>query len=247
MKNLASPDDLTLGQDHALYISDIVSGTVDKLSGKGSIQVIARGLHVPEGIVSLPGGALVIAEQGMNRLEKFDPASQTLSTFLSLNNTTHQDGVDGLALDASSTAQETIIIPDSPNGVLRRAGLAGDSSIVIANGFARPTGAWVESDGNILVVDENSGYLYRVHPDGTMVRLARFSIPDDVIEDGAGNIYVNTLGDHAVHVFTAKGQDIVLNSNISDPQGLAFMPDGNLVVSDPVNHQLIEILIHNQS
>ncbi len=247
VKNLANPEDLFLSQDHSLYVSEIGRGTVDQLTDNGSIQVVASGLSSPEGIVSLPGGALIIAEQGKNRLEKLDPTTKELSTFVSLSNTTNQEGVDGLALDARDPAQESIIIPDSPNGVLRRAGLAGGSSTVIATGFARPTGAWVEPDGNILVVDETSGYLSRVHPDGTTRQLARFSIPDDVIEDSAGNIYVNTLGDHAVHVYTPKGQDITLLNNISDPQGLAITPVGNLVVTDPGNHQVIEIFIRGQS
>jgi sugar lactone lactonase YvrE len=247
-KGLANPDDLVLGMDQAIYLSDLSKGSVEKLTGNGSVQVIISGLTTPEGIIYLPGGTLIIAEQGRNRLLKFDPATQSLSTFLNLANTTNQEGVDGLALDATNPNQESIIIPDSPNGVLRRASLIGaGSTTVIASGFGRPTGAWVELDGSILVVDESTGYLYRVHPDGTKVQLARFSTPDDVIEDDAGNIYINTLGDHAVHVHTAKGQDIVLLHNIIDPQGITFTKDGNLLVTDPVNHQLIEILIHNQS
>ncbi len=246
-KGLANPDDLELGLDDTLYVSDIGRGTVEKVASDGSVQVVVGGLSVPEGIVALKGGSLIIAEQGKNRLVKFDPATLVLTTFLTLSNTTGQEGVDGLTLDASSPTQVFIIIPDSPNGVLRRAGLDGGSSSVIATGFARPTGAWVEPDGGILVVDETTGYLYRVHPDGTKAQLARFSIPDDVIEDEAGNIYINTLGDHAIHVLTAKGQDIMLLSNISDPQGIAFTTDGNLVVTDPVNHQIIEVFIRGHS
>ncbi len=246
-KNLANPDDLELGLDHTLYVSDIGRGTVEKVARDGSITVVAGGLSVPEGIVALQGGSLIIAEQGKNRLVKFDPISQALSTFLDLRNTTGQEGVDGLALDNSIPAQASIIIPDSPNGVLRRASLDGEKTAVIASGFGRPTGAWVEPDGSILVTDETTGYLYRVRKDGTKVQLARFSTPDDVIEDTAGNIYVTTLGDHAVHVFTLKGQDIVLLSNISDPQGITFTTDGDLLVTNPVDHQIIEILIHSHS
>ena len=67
-----------------------------------------------------------------------------------------------------------------------------------------------------------------------------------MIEDAAGNIYVNALGDHTVHVLTAQGKDSVLLSGIIDPQGIAFSADGNLVVTDPVNHRLMKILIRDQ-
>ncbi len=248
-KNLSNPDDLYLGLDHSLYISDISKGTIEKLNSDGSIQVVLSGLSSPEGIVDvdLPGGMLIVAEQGKNRLMKYDPETQALVVFLSLPNTTNQEGVDGLAFDNRNSTQSSIIIPDSPNGVLRRESLNGGPSTVIASGFSRPTGAWVASDGSILVVDETTGYLTRVHQDGTTERLAQFSTPDDVIEDSAGNIFVNTLGDHAIHVLTAQGKDIVLISNISDPQGLAFTADGNLAVTDPVNHQVIKILIRSHS
>lgn len=244
-KNLSNPDDLVTAPDGSLYISDISEGSIKELSPDGSIQTIVRGLSVPEGMAYLPGGRLIIVEQGKNRLLEFDFKGSKLSTFLTLGNTTGQEGVDGITLDSRSVNTESIIIPDSPNGILRRASLDGGNSTVIASGFSRLTGAWVEPDGSILVVDENTGYLTRIHPDGKMDRLARFSIPDDVIEDAGGNIYINTLGDHAVHVLTAQGKDIVLLKNISDPQGIALTADGNLAVSDPVNHRIIKIIIHN--
>ncbi len=247
VKNLANPDDLAAGPNGALFISDISSGLIYEISPGSPLQKIVSGLSVPEGMIYLPTGSLIIAEQGKNRLLKFDLSTGKLADFFNLTNTTNQEGVDGIAIDAGTPNGDTIVIPDSPNGVLRRVGLGGDTMVVLARGFIRPTGAWVEPGGNILVVDEAAGYLYRVHPDGKKDQLARFSTPDDVIEDSSGNIFINTLGDHAVHALTPGGRDIVLLNNISDPQGIAFTGDGNLVVTDPVNHQLIEIFIHDHS
>jgi hypothetical protein len=125
-----------------------------------------------------------------------------------------------------------------------RASLDGKTVITVAGGFARPTDAWVEPDGSILIVDENAGSLSRIHANGTVEKLASLSIPDDVIEDQAGNIFVNTLGDNAIHwISAATGQDRILIRGLGGPQGLIFDVEGNLLVTEPGNHRLVKIIV----
>ena len=140
---------------------------------------------------------------------------------------------------------QTIIIPDSPNGTILRASPDGKTVTQLASGFARPTGAWVEPDGSILVVDENGNSLSRIHPDGSIEKLAFLSIPDDVIEDSSGNILVVTLGDNAIHlIMKGTSQNTTLATRLGGPQGIIFTVDGNLIVTDPGNHRLIKLIIH---
>ncbi len=240
--HLSNPDDLLLAPDGSIYLSDVGDGTVKRYTSAGGLQLVLSGLSIPEGMVILPDGSLIIAEQGKNRLVRYNLDTQTLTPFLDLTNTTGQEGVDGLAWDPSS---QTIILPDSPNGTVLNVTPDGKTVTKIASGFARPTGAWVESDGSILVVDENGNSLSRIHPDGTVEKLAVLSIPDDVIEDDSGNILVVTLGDNAIHLISKNtGQDKILPIRVSGPQGIIFSADGNLVVTDPGNHRLIELVTH---
>jgi sugar lactone lactonase YvrE len=243
-ENLPGPDDLILAPDGSLYISDVTDGAVKRLTSDGQLQLILSGLNEPEGMILLPDGSLVIAEQGRNRLVRYDPQTNLVTSLLDLPNTTGRDGVDGIALDAKTSNMLTIIVPDSPNGNVLRVGIDGQNETVIARGFARPTGAWVEPDGSILVVDENANSLSRIRPDGTIEKIADLPIPDDVIEDDRGNIFVNTLGDGAIHVISAAGQDSILVSGLSNPQGLIFDADGNLVVTDPGHHRIVKLVIH---
>jgi sugar lactone lactonase YvrE len=244
-KNLPGPDDLVLAPDGSIYISDISTGTIQQYKPDGSLQVLVAGLSVPEGMLILPDGSLLIAEQGKNRLVRYDLKTKTLVPFLNLSNQTGLEGVDGIALDNHLPDASTIIIPDSPNGTVLRASLDGQSVTVIAQGFARPTGAWVEADGSILIPDENGGALKRIRPDGVVEKLADFSIPDDVIEDRTGNIFVVTLGDGAIHLIPATGgRETVLAAGLSSPQGIIFDADGNLVVTDPGHHRLIKVILH---
>jgi len=184
----------------------------------------------------------VIAEQGKNRLVRYDPVTRGLTLFLALRNTTGLTGVDGLAFDPTT---QTLLVPDSPNGTILRLSLDGKETSVIARGLARPTGAFVEADGSILVVDENGNTLSRIGMGGSIQILAHLSTPDDVIEDHSGDIFVNTLGDGAIHEITGTGEhDTVLARGLLDPQGVIFDTAGNLIVADAGHHRLIELVIH---
>ena len=240
--HLSQPDDLLLAPDGSIYISDVGDGTVRRYTQAGGLQPLLSGLNEPEGMVLLPDGSLIIAEQGRNRLLRYNLAAQSLTPFLDLRNTTGQAGVDGLAWDASS---QTIILPDSPNGTVLRVSTDAKTVTQIASGFVRPTGAWVEPDGSILVTDEYGNALDRIHTDGRVEKLGLFSTPDDVIEDGMGNIFVVTLGDNAIHFISeATHQDFILAGAVGGPQGIIFDAGGNLIVTNPVNHRLIKLVIH---
>jgi sugar lactone lactonase YvrE len=241
-QNLPSPDDLLLASNGSIYISDVQDQTIKEYSQDGLLQTLISGLSEPEGMVMLSDGSLIIAEQGKNRLVRYDPTNKALTLFLTLHNTTGQDGVDGIAYDSKT---QTIIVPDSPNGTVLRVSLDGQTVSEIARGFARPTGAWVEPDGNILIVDENDNSLSRIHPNGNIEKLAELPTPDDVIEDSKGNIFVNTLGDGAIHFISANtNRDTVLVNGLLDPQGIIFDADGNLVITDAGHHQLDKLIIH---
>lgn len=241
-ENLPGPDDLVLAPDGSIYLSDVSDGTIRRYTQDGNLKVVLSGLSEPEGMIILPDGSMIIAEQGANRLVRYEVTNKTLQPFLNLSNNTNQPGVDGLAYDSQA---QTIIVPDSPNGTVLRVSLDGRTVTQIAGGFARPTGAWVEPDGSILIADENGNAIFRARPDGTLEKIADLPIPDDVIEDGNGNLFVNTIGDNAVHLITAgTRQDLILATDIIDPQGIIFDNDGNLIVTDPGHHRLIKLITH---
>lgn len=237
---LTAPDDLLLMPDGSILVSDVGDGTIRRYGLDGRLQVVLSGLNEPEGMALAPDGSLVIAEQGANRLIRYDFGSQRLNPFLNLPNHTANAGVDNIAGDANR-----LIVPDSPNGTLLE--VSWDGSIVrqLASGLRRPTGAWLEADGNILLADEYGNAVVRLHADGALEKLADLSVPDDVIEDASGNIFVITLGDNAIHVILAgQSLDLVLLDGLGQPQGMIFDSGGNLVVTDPGHHELIRVLIH---
>jgi sugar lactone lactonase YvrE len=237
-ENFLEPDDLVLAADGSIYISDVTEGTIKQYTREGQLNVILAGLSAPEGMAFLPDGSLVIAEQGNNRLVRYDFQAKTLLPFLDLPNNTNNLGVDGIIFDGTN-----LIVPDSPNGTVLEVSADGQSVRQLASGLVRPTGAWVEPGGDLLIADEYGNAIFRLHQDGALEKVADFSIPDDVIADANGNIFVVTLGDDAVHVLTAN-QDVILVSGLNNPQGIIFDADGNLIVSDSGTRRLLKVLIH---
>jgi sugar lactone lactonase YvrE len=243
--NLTEPDDLLVAADGTIYVSDVSEGTVRRIAGDGKTDVYLSGISEPEGMLLLADGSMIIVEQGRNRLLRWDPAAKTLAPLRDLPNPSGALGVDGIALDTRPGRPATLVIPDSPNDRLLRLTPDGRSLTVIARGLVRPTGAWVETDGSLLVVEENGGFLDRVHPNGQVEKLAPLPTPDDVVEDAAGNIFVVTLGDGALHWIDGKThEDHVLVRGLASPQGLAIDGAGNLIVTDPGNHQVVKVMVH---
>jgi len=239
-ENFVEPDDLVLAGDGSIYISDVSAGTIKQYTTDGQLNLVLSGLHSPEGMAFLPDGALIIAEQGTNRLVRYDLNSRTLIPFLDLVNNTNQLGVDGILWDGAN-----LIVPDSPNGNVLEVSADGHTVRQIASGLARPTGAWLEATGDLLIADENGNAVYRLHHDGKLDLVANLPIPDDVIADASGNIFVITLGDNALHLLKAgTNEDVTLVGNLIQPQGIIFDRDGNLIVTDSGNHRLIRVLIH---
>lgn len=237
-ENLPEPDDLVLAPDGSIYISDVTEGTIKQYTRDGQLNLILSGLSAPEGMAFLPDGTLIVAEQGADRLSHYDLNSKTLTPFLDLPNHTDQLGVDGILWDGTN-----LIVPDSPNGTVLEVSADGKTVRQIASGLSRPTGAWHEPTGDLLIADENGNAVFRLHRDGTLEKVADFSVPDDVVEDASGNIFVVTLGDNAVHVLT-DDQDVILVSGLKDPQGIIFDSEGQLIVTDSGNHRLLKVLIH---
>jgi sugar lactone lactonase YvrE len=239
-ENFLEPDDLVLAPDGSIFISDVAAGTINQYTQAGTLNIILSGLSAPEGMAFLPDGSLIIAEQGRNRLIRYDFATSTYAPFLDLVNHTNNLGVDGILWDGSN-----LIVPDSPNGTVLEVSADGKNVRQLASGLVRPTGAWTEPEGKLLIADEYGNAILRLYPDGTLEKVGDFSIPDDVAEDASGNIFVAALGDNALHVLTAQNkEDIILVSGLADPQGLIFDLDGNLIVTDSGHRQLLKVLIH---
>jgi streptogramin lyase len=242
VKGFGGPDDLALMPDGTILFSDIGNGTINQIGADGKVTTILRGLDEPEGVVALQDGALIVVEQGKNRLVHFRlNTGQPVTTWLQLENKTGNAGADGIVRDA---ATGDIIIPDSPNGRVLRVSADAKNIRVLVTGLLRPTGAAIDRDGSLIVADENANTVQHVRANGHFESLGHFATPDDVVVDGAGNIFVASLGDDSIRMIDAHDGAVRLVANIRDPQGIVVEADGNLVVAEYGLNRIVRLAIH---
>jgi len=232
-----APDDLAFDNDGRLLFSDIKTGAVSALNADGSVERIAGGMSAPEGIVVQGDGRILVGEQGRNRVVAIDPKTHAVTQWHAFPNRTGRDGIDGIGpvlpgLDSQGNIPATasnVIVPDSPNGVVWRVSADGKTATQIASGMVRPVGAAVDSAGRIFVADEG-GALWVLTP--ARLRFATLPTPDDVLVGRAGHIFVNTLGDNAIHELDNLGHQVGVITGIQQPQGIALDGADNLYYTE---------------
>jgi sugar lactone lactonase YvrE len=236
LSNRPAPDDLAFDNQGRLLFSDINAGSVFALNGDGSVQTIAGGLSEPEGIVVQADGRMLVAEQGRNRISAIDPQTHAVSVWRTFPNRTANTGIDGIgpilpAKDSNGQPLpngDDVVVPDSPNGVVWLVSPDGKAATQLASGMTRPVGAARDSNGRILVADEG-GALWRLDP--AKHRLTTLPTPDDVAVTQDGHLFVNTLGDNAIHELDPEGRQIQVLTGIAQPQGIALDGADNLYVA----------------
>jgi streptogramin lyase len=235
VSGLGTPDDIAVAPDGTVYIGDESRGSLSAWSPTtGQVKLVSNRLSHPEGIVVLEG-FLIVCEQGKNQLSRVNPSDGSVTLFRALPNSTGKLGVDGLAFDP---IHPSVIVPDSPHGTLLRVSLDGATATPIPvtsasqPPFRRPTGAYVRSDGSLLVADEDGGDVVLLRTDGTLqTLLTGLNGPDDVVADDRGNVYINSVGDGVLHRLQGSTRTTLI-SGLGEPHGLAVDLDGNLLVTD---------------
>ena len=233
------PDDITADARGDLIWSNLARGTVERLSG-GRITTLACGLSVPEGVVALPGGAIVVAEQGRDRVVRIERSGEK-TVLYTLQPVPGQEGVDGIGRDPRTGE---LLIPDSPRGTLLGLSPDGRRVRVIARGLGRPVGAASDARGTILVPDEHLGTLVVITPRGTIAYRGALSTPDDVAIDRAGRVWITTLGDGGLWTI-APGTTVprrVLRG-LANPQGLTLDRCGNPIVVEQNTARIVRLLL----
>lgn len=220
---LNGPDDL-LFHDGSLLVGEINSGRIDQLTPGLPIKQLPQSVPKVEGMV-YAGSRLLAADQQDDRLQWVDDGS----LFLQLKPVPGKDGVDGIAGDGRS-----VIVPDSPNGNVLWVDPGSKQVTKTVGGFSRPTGAWPEADGSLLVADEDGNAAYRVRPDGSRETLiSGLPVVDDVAADSSDRIFAVTpviSGGRLAEISDHQAHDLV--SGLVAPQGLVFDRADNAIVSE---------------
>jgi len=200
----------------------------------GTRRALISGLNVPEGMAVTGADGLLLADQGTDRVLQWT-ATGGLRSLWQLTPVAGVDGIDGLSA-AMIGGQLTALLPDSANGGLLLLPLATLAATAFPGRWQRPTDAVVRG-GQVYLVAEYGSRLWRGPLQGPLQPIGPvMTYPDDVVVDGGGVAYVNTLGNGAtggdIERIDAAGQGSAVLTGLNDPQGLDLDGAGNLVLAE---------------
>lgn len=236
------PDDITTDSQGRLVWGDLAAGTIKRFDGR-RVRVVARGLSVPEGVVALGNGSLVVAEQGSDRVVQINKRGR-MTVLYRLHPVPGQDGVDGMHLDART---HTLLIADSPRGSVLRLNIRSRTARVVATGLGRPVDAVAAGNGDILIPDEHLGTVVVVAPGGRVSYRGTFATPDDVAVDGSGRVWVTTLGDGGLWVMSPHAAPRRVLAGLANPQGLTLDRCGDPIIVEQNTARIVRLLLTRHS
>jgi len=232
------PDDITVDARGHLIWGDLNAGTIDRLAGN-RVVTIAGQLSVPEGVLALRSGTLIVAEQGLDRVDRIAP-NGVRTVIYTLQPVPGQEGVDGIGRDARTG---DLLVPDSPRGTVLRVSANGRGARVIARGLGRPVDAATDARGNVLVPDEHLGTLVVISPRGRVSHRGIFATPDDVVVAPSGVVWVTSLGDGGLWKLVPGTAPQRILAGLGNPQGLTLDRCGDPIVVDQNTARIVRLLL----
>jgi sugar lactone lactonase YvrE len=185
--------------------------------------------YYPKGIAVDAAGTAYVTDYllGAEALRQVTPDG----TITSLTSVGQLGRPNGVALDGDGNLyvaddnEHTIRKRSTDGTVTVFAGLAGSSGSANGTGsaarFKFPLGVAVDSGGNVFVADSGNNTIRKITPTGLVTTLAgragtfgtndgtgsaaRFSYPNDVVVDNAGNVFVADLSNFTIRRITPQG------------------------------------------
>ena len=226
------------------YVEEVVpNGQIAIIAGSGASRYFggdngpaaSARLDSPSGIAFDTSGNAYVADTANHRIRKITPAG-IISTIAGAG-TAGYAGDNGTATAAKLNApagvaldsQANIYIADSGNNAIRKI-TPGGSISTLAAGFNNPEALAVDSNGSVHVADTGNGRIAKVTASGSVTTLAEVSKPAGIAIDSAGGVFVSESA--RVSLISSDGTVNVVLDGLSSPRGLAFAPNGDLLIAE---------------
>lgn len=235
--SVASAREIDVASDGSVWVSTGSRGVIAHLSSTGAAMA-SYNEQSPTGVVAMPNGNVLFADQSADRVLELNTATLAISTFLQLTPHAGQPNIEGLGIDSSDAL---LLVPDTAQGQLELVPLAGGEAKVLATGIAQPVDAAV-GPGSVIEVSSSSlvpGLLSIPQAGGAATSYKTVLLHLGAVVVSGLLIYFTAPPSKRVYAFNpATGHTAVLVTAIPDPLGLGLLGNGELVVSDATSGTL---------
>ncbi len=170
---------------------------------------------------------------------------------------------------AFDAPRNLIYVADMQAGTIRKIAADGTVSTVATTGLSGPQGLAVDADGILYVADSGNNKIRKITTDGVMTTIAgagaagsidgpalqaKFQQPNGLALSSTGALYIADQKNHLIRklengvVSTVAGSGSngavdgpPLSAKFTEPRGIVFDADGNLLVADS-NNDLIRLV-----
>jgi streptogramin lyase len=226
---------LAIAADGSVWVSSESHGQVIHLSSTGA-PMVTYSESTPTGIVVLPNGDVLVAEQGPDLIVELNPSTLSVTTFLQLTPDPPHPQVSGLGLDA---AAQLVIVPDTAQSRVLTVPITGGTPSVLISGIGTPADAAMGPGGVVEVAQAAGSAILSVPPGGGTV--TKYAKPPGLLGLAVKDllIYVTEPSSHSVIALNpATGHTYTLITGVGRPDGLALLSDGQLLVADSTSGTL---------
>jgi hypothetical protein len=221
--------DVDVAPDGSVWVSTGARGVIAHLSATGAAMA-SYNETTPQGLVALASGDLLFADQGADRIDELSPSTLAVTTFLQLTPRSGQPNVDGLGVDITNGV---LLVPDTAQGQLLSIPLSGGQPTLLGGGVPAPVGA-AGGPGNVIEIASSSiTALLSMPLGGGAAKPYGLSLHLSAVVVSGSLVYFTAPPSKRVYAFNpATGHTAVLVTAIPNPEGLALLANGELIVSD---------------
>lgn len=187
---LSSPEDLALGQDGTLYVSDDDTGGVWRIASGGAIERVARSVVSSEGLALTGEGLLLVGDPLRQQVLAVAPDGRQAPLTSQAIAKAESFAFDGRGNLYIADNREQRLYLRTPDGALH-------APIADRGGFSPESLHF--AGGALFITDSENGKLHRYTPESGLATVAVFAGSlanvQGITSDGSGNLYVSVQSD----------------------------------------------------